>query len=167
MTDADQTETTDPGNTTVSPIRRFGAVVFVDFAGVSIVVFALLMLLPVGASIMGTGVLAILTVALVRIITETLQGASPGKRLANLRVEYRDSAGAVLTGRHRLLPAVIRNCWLWIPVLLALIAPENIVSGLAVTALLSILFRKQGRLLPDRLAGTTVRNAVAPEKGAR
>lgn len=71
-------------------------------------------------------------------------------------MDYHDRGGRPRTGAARLWPAVVRNSWLWIPVLLSLIMPENLVSGLAVTALLALLLRKDGRLLTDRLAGARV-----------
>lgn len=156
--------TTDPRDTTsadlpkVSPIRRFGAVVFGDFAGISLVVIGILMFVAdLSPLVMLT--FAILAVALTRITGETLLGTSPGKHLSGMKVVYLDPAGQTRTGIQRLVPAVIRNAWLWIPVLLALITPENILSGVAVTALVALILRKDGRPLTDRLAGAWVTNA--------
>lgn len=168
MSSAEHLNTTGPESPSVSPIRRFGAVAFGDFAAISLVVIGLLMLLPVGEfSALAMIALAILAVALVRILTETLWGTSPGKHLSGLAVAYRNPAGTPRHGAQRLLPAVIRNAWLWIPVLLSLIMPENILSGLAATALISLILRKDGRPLTDRLAGARVIDAPKPQKGAR
>lgn len=168
MSNAEERKPQEPAPDAVSPIRRLGAVLFADFAGVSLAVFALLMLLPLTTTnMLAWAAIAVLAVALVRIITETLWGASPGKRLSSLGVEYHDQNGQPRTGVQRLVPAVVRNSWLWIPVLLSLIMPENLLSGLAVTALLAIVFRKDGRLLTDRLAGARVVNVPDLKKGAR
>lgn len=168
MSSANSPETTPSDSAAVSPIRRFGAVVFGDFAAISLVTVGVLMLLPIGpAGLWGPAITAILAVAVVRIIAETIWGTSPGKKLSGLGVAYRDAAGRPRRGAQRLLPAVIRNTWLWIPVLLSLIMPENLLSGLIVTALISLILRKDGRLLTDRLAGARVVNLPNQEKGAR
>ncbi|AGF71868.1 RDD family protein [Corynebacterium halotolerans] len=168
MNAVEERKSQEPASDAVSPIRRLGAVLFVDFAGVSIAVFALLMLLPLTTTnMLVPAIIAVLAVALVRITTEMLWGASPGKRLSNLGVEYRDRNGQPRTGVQRLVPSAVRNSWLWIPVLLSLIMPENLLSGLAVTALLALVFRKDGRLLTDRLAGARVVNVPDLKKGAR
>lgn len=168
MSPANSPETTPSDSAAVSPIRRFGAVVFGDFAAISLVTVGVLMLLPIGpAGLWGPAITAILAVAVVRIIAETIWGTSPGKKLSGFGVAYRDTAGRPRHGAQRLLPAVIRNAWLWIPVLLSLIMPENLLSGLIVTALISLILRKDGRLLTDRLAGARVVNLPNQEKGAR
>lgn len=166
MSTAENLNTTSPKSPNVSPIRRFGAVVFGDFAAISLVVVGALMFLGDFSPLVMMA-FAILAVALIRIITETLWGTSPGKHLSGLAVEYRDPAGYLRHGAQRLLPAVIRNAWLWIPVLLSLVMPENILSGLAATALISLILRKDGRPLTDRLAGARVIDAPKPQQGAR
>lgn len=164
MNTANPRDTTTPEYPKVSPIRRFGAVVFGDFAGISLVVIGALMLVAeMSPLVMLT--CAILAVALIRICGETLWGTSPGKHLSGMRVVYCDPAGHVRTGLRRLLPAVIRNAWLWIPVLLALIMPANILSGLGVTALVSLILRKNGRPLTDRVAGAWVTETPKTPQG--
>lgn len=166
MNTANPRPTTTPEYPKVSPIRRFGAVVFGDFAGISLVVIGVLMFVAdMSPLVMLT--FAILAAALIRIIGETLWGTSPGKHLSGMKVVYCDRSGHVRTGAQRLLPAVTRNAWLWIPVLLALIMPANILSGIGVTALVALILRKDGRPLTDRLAGAWVTDIPKAPQGAR
>ncbi|MGP6174993.1 RDD family protein [Corynebacterium sp. A21] len=153
---------------TASPLRRLGAVLFVDIAAISILLFGLLMFLPFeGPEILIRVVIVAVLVALVRIIGEIGWGSSPGKHLAGLRVVFHDRNGRPVAGIHRVVPAIIRNAWLWLPVTFAFFAVENIVSGLGVTVVIAVLLRRDGRTLTDRLSGARVISVGEDEKGAR
>lgn len=151
-----------------SPIRRLGAVLFADIAAISILLFGLLMFLPIQAPDMLTRVvIVVVLVASVRIIGEVGWGTSPGKQLSGLRVVFHDRSGQPVKGIHRVVPAVIRNAWLWLPVLFTFIAVENIISGLGVTVAITLLLRRDGRTLTDRLSGARVISLGEEKKGAR
>lgn len=99
----------------------------------------------------------LLVLALVRILSESVGGASPGKYLMDLQVVYRTRTGRPILGWARLPRAVLRNGWLWLPALMVLTDPSfTWFNGLASVVALTVIIRRDNRSAADLLAGAEV-----------
>lgn len=103
---------------------------------------------------------ALLTTAIIRILTETVWGASPGKWLSGIRVKF-PGAPRLL----RLPQSMLRNSWLWV-IPLSILLGDMIVSVWAavIVVAFSIILGPDRRSVADLLAGAFVTDPNAPRR---
>lgn len=103
-----------------------------------------------------------LTTALIRILTETVWGSSPGKWLTGIRVRFPGEQRWM-----RLPQATLRNIWLWlVPVDILTGQSGATVWGFASLVGLTIILGPDRRSVTDLLAGAFVIDPNAPRRVA-